>query len=98
MAWMSKKSGRSKSDVIENVIGRSAVVHGDLKAEGAFRIDGTVEGAVESAGTIVIGESGVVRGDVRGAEVLIAGQVIGNVFSSSHLDILASGKVDGDIE
>src|SRR5436853_6472067 len=49
MGWRSKSEGGSlASGEIENVLGRSLHVHGDLKADGAFRIDGTVDGAVES--------------------------------------------------
>ncbi len=45
----------------------------------------------------VIGESGVVRGDVVGSDVVVAGQIIGNIRCSGHLEILAKGKVEGDI-
>ena len=100
MAWRSNKetgSGRG-SDQIENVLGRSLVIHGDLKADGAFRIDGTIEGSVASKGAVYIGESGVVRGDVSGSEVVIAGQVSGNVSCTGHLEIVATGKIEGDLD
>lgn len=99
MGWRSKnESSRPTRDPIENILGRSCVVRGDLTAEGAFRIDGTVEGSVESRATLVIGESGVVRGDVAGAEVVVAGQIEGNVRCTGHLEILAKGKIEGDID
>lgn len=99
MAWGAKKAnGGAGADQIENVLGRSLVVHGDLKADGAFRIDGTVEGSVTSKGAVYIGESGVVRGDVSGSDVVIAGQVSGNVSSSGHLEIVATGRIEGDLD
>jgi len=99
MGWRSKKDNAGRSgDQIENVLGRSLVVHGDLKAEGAFRIDGTVEGSVESKGAVFIGEAGIVRGDVRGRDLVIAGAVTGNVVCSGHLEIVATGRVEGDID
>jgi len=99
MGWRSKpESGRADRDPIENILGRSVVIRGDLTAEGAFRIDGTIEGSVESRAAVVVGESGVVRGDVRGADVVIAGQVHGNVTCTGHLEILAKGMVEGDID
>jgi cytoskeletal protein CcmA (bactofilin family) len=99
MGWRSQKEkGPAGSDEIENVLGRSLTVHGDLKADGGFRIDGTVEGNVESKGAVVVGQTGAVRGDVRGSDVVIAGRVFGNVLAAGHLDIVASGKVEGDIE
>jgi cytoskeletal protein CcmA (bactofilin family) len=99
MGWGSKKrSAGPAGDEIENVIGRSAVIHGDLKADGAFRIDGTVEGSVETKAAVFIGEGGVVRGDVRGNDIVIAGQVHGNVVCPGHLEIVATGRVEGDLD
>jgi cytoskeletal protein CcmA (bactofilin family) len=99
MAWGSKKeNGSGRTDQIENVLGKSVVVHGDLKADGAFRIDGTIEGGVASKGAVFIGESGVVRGDVSGSDVVIAGQVTGNVSCTGHLEIVATGRVEGDLD
>lgn len=98
MRWGSKdESTRQDREPIENVLGRSAFIRGELSAEGAFRIDGTIEGTVASRAQVVIGESGTVRGDVVGTDVVVAGQIIGNVRCSGHLEILAKGKVEGDI-
>ena len=100
MAWGSKptKEGAAvKSDVIENIIGRSCTIRGDLVAEGAFRIDGTIEGSVESQASVVVGESGVIRGGLRGTDVVIAGTVQGDISCEGHLEILAKGTVEGDI-
>ncbi len=99
MAWGKKPEGASTNrDAIENVLGRSCLIRGDLTAEGAFRIDGTIEGSVESRGAVIVGETGVVRGSVRGTDIVVAGTVEGNVTCSGHLEILAKGKVDGDID
>ena len=98
MGWRSKdQSTRPARDPIENILGRSGFIRGDLSAEGAFRIDGTIEGSVASRAEVVIGETGVVRGDVAGSDVVVAGQIIGNVRCTGHLEILAKGKVEGDI-
>jgi cytoskeletal protein CcmA (bactofilin family) len=100
MAWGTKREVTSSvsTDQVENVLGKSAHVKGDLKADGAFRVDGTVEGSVESKSSVVIGESGTVRGDVRGRDVVVAGQVVGNIGATGHLDIVASGRVEGDVD
>jgi cytoskeletal protein CcmA (bactofilin family) len=98
MGWRSKgESTRPAREAIENVLGRSAFVRGELSAEGAFRIDGTIEGTVASRSEIVVGETGVVKGDVVGSDVVVAGQILGNVRCTGHLEILAKGKVEGDI-
>ena len=100
MAWRSKAdNGRAAShEAIENVLGQSLVIRGDLAANGGFRIDGTVEGNVDSKAAIVVGESGVVRGDVTGTDIVVAGQIMGNVTCTGHLEILAKGRIEGDID
>jgi len=100
MAWGSKsQDGRAAArEPIENVLGQSLIIRGDLTADGGFRIDGTVEGNVESKAAIVVGESGVVRGDLGGTDIVVAGQIVGNVTCSGHLEILAKGRIEGDID
>ena len=99
MAWRSKpeSGGGATRDAIENVVGPSCTVRGDLTGDGAFRIDGTIEGSVESKAAVVVGESGVVRGSVRGTDIVVAGSVIGDITCSGHLEILAKGRIEGDI-
>jgi cytoskeletal protein CcmA (bactofilin family) len=98
MSWRSQKQGGLPVDKIENVVGSSCIVHGDLVAEGAFRVDGTIEGGLESKAAVVVGESGAVKGSVRAVDVLVAGKIHGNVYCSGHLDILSTGVIEGDIE
>lgn len=98
MSWRSHKETGPTVDKIENVVGNSCTVHGDLCAEGAFRVDGTIEGSVESKGSVVVGESGSVKGNVKAVDVLVAGKIHGNVICSGHLDIMNTGVIEGDIE
>ena len=100
MRWRSKADHKKSAtrDEIENILARTSLCRGDLSADGAFRIDGWVEGSVESRSAVVIGESGAVRGNVRGTDVVVAGQVLGNVICSGHLEIMASGKIEGNID
>ncbi len=98
MAWGTKKNASSQSSAeIGNILEATSVVRGDLKSERGFRIDGKIEGSVESMAAIVIGETGLVAGDVRGSDVIVVGRVEGNIYASGHLDIRASGKVVGDV-
>ena len=101
MAWGNKKSTpqqQHSTEEIGNILEASTVVKGDLKSDRGFRIDGTIEGSLESKGAIVIGESGAVLGDVRGGDVIVVGRVEGNIVARGHLDIRSSGKVVGDVK
>jgi cytoskeletal protein CcmA (bactofilin family) len=99
MAWGQKKHGNNQGagEEITNLLEASTIVTGHLRSERGFRIDGKIEGSVESAAAIVIGEGGVVTGDVRGTDVIVVGRVDGNVEATGHLDIRATGIVIGDV-
>jgi cytoskeletal protein CcmA (bactofilin family) len=98
MSWRKRSQSGAMADKIENFVGRSCTVHGDLSAEGAFRVDGTIEGSVESKASVVVGESGAVKGNVKAIDVIVAGKVHGNVVCSGHLDIMSTGAIEGDID
>lgn len=85
-------------EIIETHIGSSVSLHGELKAEGNIRIDGLFEGRIETAGNVIIGRTGQVAADIMARNVLVAGMVRGNIMAHEQLDILASGRVKGDIE
>src|SRR6266567_7324408 len=97
MSWGKKNARASSTEEIGNILEASSVVRGDLRSERGFRIDGKIEGSIESSAAIIIGESGKVAGDVRGTDVIVGGRVEGNINASGHLDIRASGKVIGDV-
>ncbi|AKU94221.1 hypothetical protein AKJ09_00885 [Labilithrix luteola] len=82
---------------VENTIGTGTTVRGDLKGKSGFRVDGTVDGAVEASGPVVIGEGGTVNGSVEGCDVVVLGCVRGDVTASGHLEIGPKGRIVGDV-
>lgn len=87
-----KNTGR-----INTVIGADMQIKGSIRGTGSIRIDGYVEGDIESKGEIVIGEKGRVTGSVHGATVSVAGNVEGDVVTTGHLHLLHKGSVIGNV-
>ncbi|MEI7542458.1 MAG: polymer-forming cytoskeletal protein [bacterium] len=83
---------------IETIIGKSCEVKGGLNAKGGIRVDGHVKGNVISEDTVIIGQHAVVKGDLSGTHVVIAGIVTGNVIAKTKLEILHTGKLYGEIK
>ncbi len=81
----------------ETLVGASTSIHGNLRAEGTIRIEGMVEGEVYTAGNVIVGRSGKVVATITAQNVMVAGQIRGNVTATHRLEIVASGKVWGDI-
>jgi cytoskeletal protein CcmA (bactofilin family) len=82
---------------VVTIIGPGTRVKGEINSQGTIRIEGIVEGQVQSSDTIVVQENGKVKADVIGGQVVISGEVHGNVFAHERLEITEQAKVYGDI-
>lgn len=83
---------------VETVIGRGTHFNGSLTAVGTLRIDGKVEGQIVHRGDVVIGETGVVEASIQARNVTIAGEVRGGIEAEGKLELVATGKLSGDIK
>jgi cytoskeletal protein CcmA (bactofilin family) len=82
----------------EGFIGSTMSIEGGtIKSDGNMRIDGRVDGEIESAGTVVIGKTGVVTANIRARHVFVAGEVRGDVEAPAGLEITSTGKLYGNI-
>lgn len=73
-------------------------IHGELRFEDTFRVDGRVTGKVTSTGELVVGERGEVDGEIHVARVVVAGTVKGRVQATGRIEIAPSGRVLADLE
>jgi cytoskeletal protein CcmA (bactofilin family) len=80
-----------------SIIGPGSVVRGNLRGIGSLEIRGRVEGDVEIDGDLAIGEDGGVSGNVRGAQVLVAGQVAGDLTGTEAVMLERGARVVGDL-
>jgi len=92
-----KEAPPAPTDKVETVIGPNVVVKGTFVSQGSMRIDGTVEGAIEAKGNVIVGEGARVIADISAYHVSVAGQVKGNVSAQGRLEITSKGRVWGDI-
>src|SRR5262249_37334334 len=81
----------------ETVIGANTSIVGTLKSDCDTRIDGTVEGDIESLGNLIIGETGRVIATLKAQNVHVSGAVKGEIIAVEQLEISPTGKVWGDI-
>ena len=89
------KSAKS-APKIETIIGPGTEMEGNLGTQESIRIDGKIKGEIH-AHSVVIGEFGVVLGDITATCITVAGKVKGNVSSNEMLELLPKGQIIGDI-
>ena len=79
-------------------IGKSVVVKGELSGSEDLYVDGQVEGSITLRGqSLTIGPNGRVRANVEARNVILHGQVDGNVSASDRVELRKSASLKGDI-
>ncbi len=81
-----------------NVLGEGTTIKGNLSSSGDVRIDGEVQGNVNTKGKCVLGTSGKIVGNIQAKSCDVSGKVEGNVHVLDLLLVKSSGKIHGDIK
>ena len=96
---MSKDRGIKPSppEQVISIVGPGMKVVGDCDAEGAIRVEGTVQGNIRASKAVVVGKEGVVEGDIFTQDAVIAGTVKGSLRTESRLELQATSRIEGEI-
>lgn len=78
-------------------IASGSKVVGQISGNAELVIDGQVEGKVELQSRLIIGSKGQVKGEVKARSVQISGRVQGNVEGIERVEVLQSGRLEGDM-
>jgi cytoskeletal protein CcmA (bactofilin family) len=79
------------------LIGAGTTLKGDISSNSDLRIDGTVHGNITSSAKIIIGNGGLVEGDISCNQADIVGKVSGNVRSKELLQLRGECVVTGNL-
>ena len=79
-------------------VGKSVKIIGQIFTKEDLYVDGDVEGTIESLeNKVTVGPNGRVQAGIKAREVIILGQVQGNVETSDKVDLRKDAKLVGDI-
>jgi cytoskeletal protein CcmA (bactofilin family) len=84
-------------DQVETMIGHESAVQGTIRSEHSIRIQGAVQGEIECKRSVYVEDGARVSAKVTAAEVMISGELDGQIFSSGRVEIKPNGKVTGEI-
>ena len=89
-----QKNMDSKNNVKINFVEPNTKIIGEIESKSDFRIDGALEGKINTSGRVVIGKEGTVNGEVHCGYA----DIIGNFNGSLSVDGLLTLKSDGIVE
>ncbi|MFB3885242.1 MAG: polymer-forming cytoskeletal protein [Thermodesulfobacteriota bacterium] len=87
----------SNPEEISGYFGKEVVFEGKMTFEGVFRLDGKFEGEIFESGTLVVGESAVVKGKVEAHTIVVNGRVEGEACAKERVEIHSTGRFNGNL-
>lgn len=72
-------------------------IKGDIVFADLLRVHGHASGTVRSDGELLVGEGGVVEGEIMVARLVVAGTVRGTIKARERLVVHGSGRITAEI-
>ena len=90
-------SNNQEAPLRNNLIGNGTTIKGEIIASGDIRIDGTVMGTLKSTGKVVIGQQGVVEGDILCNSTDISGRVKGTIRVDELTTLKSTSRLEVEL-
>jgi cytoskeletal protein CcmA (bactofilin family) len=79
------------------IIAAGTSVTGDLESINALRIDGSVHGNIKGTSKVIVGQQGIVTGNISAIDVTILGRLTGSIEAQSAVALRGKANIEGDI-
>ena len=80
-----------------NLIAKNTKIIGEIISDGDFRIDGVLEGNLNTSGKVIIGSGGFVKGTVEALNADIEGKFSGKLKVIKTLTVKAVADISGEV-
>jgi cytoskeletal protein CcmA (bactofilin family) len=95
-----KKKGFSAARV-DTLVGQGTEITGDLVFAGGLHVDGTIKGNVAaeegSTALLILSEFGRIEGQVTVPNMVLNGEIVGDVFGSTRVELAPKARVKGSV-
>jgi len=82
---------------LAGLIDQGTELKGELNFKGSFRIEGYFQGKISSDSMLIIGEKGKVEAEVKVGELIINGEIHGNLQARERIEVHNKGRVFGTL-
>jgi len=87
----------ARGDRPSNVIGTGAQLRGLLTGSGHYIVSGRFEGDGEIEGSVVLMPGACWKGNIAADNIIVAGEVQGDVTAQDKLELTATAHIHGDL-
>ena len=85
---------------IDTLVGKHTRVEGDVKFTGGLHVEGCIEGNVigdDEDSILILSENGLIKGEVKVPNMVLNGNVEGDVHASNRVELATKSRVSGNV-
>lgn len=91
------KNKQQEQFSIQNIIAKGTKIVGDFFSDGDIRVDGIIEGNIETSGKVVIGKEGEIIGKLKCSNAYFEGKLTGTLELTETLTLKSTAYIEGDV-
>jgi cytoskeletal protein CcmA (bactofilin family) len=91
-----KKNGFAGDDNI-TLLAKGVLLTGKIRVEGTVRIDGRLDGDIQTKGQVIVGEDGLVQGTITAGAVISSGRIKAKVTAIERVQLLKTATLIGEV-
>lgn len=91
-----KKTGY-RDDGNITLLAKGVELRGEIKVDGTVRIDGRLDGEVQTKGEIIVGEEGMVQGTIFAGTLISSGRIKATVTATERIQLLKTAILIGEV-
>jgi len=88
---------RDKSASSATLINEGCKITGTISGTGNYLVNGEIDGDCDLDGTVTIAPNGLWKGTVKASDVIVAGQVEGDIIAARKVEIADSAHIIGTV-
>jgi len=79
------------------LLAKGVVLKGEIHVEGTVRIDGRLDGDIQTRGQVIIGEDGLVQGTITAGSVVSSGRIKAKVMANERVQLMKTATLIGEV-
>ena len=82
----------------KNLLSADVEIKGSIKFQNELTVDGKIEGEINSAGILTVGENAEIKGEIKTKSVTVYGKVHGNITVEDRCELKGRASLYGDLK
>ncbi len=82
---------------MDTIVGEGGSFEGTIEVKGGTRIDGKFKGNIKVEGTLVVGKTGVIEGEIFAQNAVVGGNIVGKMVIAQKVEFQSGARFKGDL-